>query len=245
MRRLRRPLVSVVTPVYNTDTRWLRACIESVRRHIPTGSLPGGRRVNEGRDSHRPRGSGSDSRIKIKTLPTNQGIAAASNEALMLAEGEFVAFLDHDDEIAPDALFEVVAHLNQHPDADFIYSDEDKLDVDGTRSDVYFKPDWSPEHFLTNMYTGHLMVVRRALIERIGGFRPGFEGAQDYDLVLRLVELTSRIHHLPKVLYQWRRIPESAAGDEGAKPGAHDAGRLALEDYLRRNKLDAGSCPVG
>jgi len=240
-----RPVVSVITPVYNTDTRWLRACIESVRRQaypnwqltlLDDGSTRAETRTVLGEYE-------GDSRIKIKTLPTNQGIAAASNEALMLAEGEFVAFLDHDDELAPDALFEVVAHLNQHPDADFIYSDEDKLDVDGTRSDVYFKPDWSPEHFQTNMYTGHLMVVRRALVERIGGFRPGFEGAQDYDLVLRLIEQTSRIHHVAKVLYHWRRIPESTAGREGAKPGAHDAGRLALEDYVRRNKLDAEVLP--
>src|SRR5437762_8460107 len=93
------------------------------------------------------------------------------------------------------------------------------------------------------MYTCHLMVVRRALVERIRGFRHGYEGAQDYDLVLRLIDQTARIHHIPKVLYQWRRIPESAAGHEGAKPWAHDAGRLALEDYVRRNKLDAEILP--
>jgi hypothetical protein len=139
----------------------------------------------------------------------------------------------------------VVAHLNQHRDADFIYSDEDKLELDGSRSDVYFKPAWSPEHFLTNMYTCHLMVVRRALVERIGGFRPGYEGAQDYDLVLRLMDHTARIHHLAKVLYQWRKIPESTAGSESAKPWAHDAGRLALEDYVRRNQLNAEILPGG
>ena len=176
-------------------------------------------------------------------LPHNGGIAAASNAALALAEGDFVAFLDHDDEISPDALFEVAAHLNEHPDTDFIYSDEDKLELDGTRTGAYFKPDWSPEHFLTNMYTCHMMVVRRALLERIGGFRAGLEGAQDYDLVLRLIEHTSRIHHLPKVLYHWRRIPESTAGNETAKPWAHDAGKLALEDYVRRNNLNAEILP--
>src|SRR6185436_5918359 len=131
----------------------------------------------------------------------------------------------------------------QYQDTDFIYSDEDKLELDGRRSDVYFKPDWSPDHFLTNMYTCHLMVVRRALVERIGGFRRGYEGAQDYDLVLRLMDHTVRIHHLPKVLYQWRKIPESTAGGEGAKPWAHDAGRLALEDYVRRNKMNAEILP--
>ncbi len=236
-----RPLVSVVTPVYNTDARWLRACIESVKNQAyPNWQLclaDDASTKAETRDVLRE--YAGDSRIKIKMLAANRGIAAASNEALTLAEGEFVAFLDHDDELTPDALFEVVAHLNQRRDTDFIYSDEDKLELDGTRSNVYFKPDWSPEHFLTNMYTCHLMVVRRALLERIGGFRQGYEGAQDYDLVLRLIDQTARIHHLPNVLYQWRRIPESTAGHEGAKPWAHDAGRLALEDYVRRNKLNA------
>jgi len=240
-----RPLVSVVTPVYNTDTRWLRACIESVKSQaypnwelclVDDGSTRAETRALLGQYE-------SDPRIKMKRLPTNGGIAAASNAALTLAEGEFVAFLDHDDELTPDALFEVVAFLNDHRDADFIYSDEDKLELDDTRTEPYFKPDWSPQHFLTNMYTSHLMVVRRTLVERIGGFRLGYEGAQDYDLVLRLIEWTSRIHHVPKVLYHWRRIPESAAGYEGAKPQAQDAGRLALQDYARRNNLDAEILP--
>jgi glycosyltransferase involved in cell wall biosynthesis len=240
-----RPLVSVVTPVYNTDARWLRACIESVKSQayanwelclVDDGSTRAETRALL--DEYE-----GDPRIKIKMLPTNGGIAAASNEALTLAGGEFVAFLDHDDELTPDALFEVVAFLNDHRDADFIYSDEDKLELDGTRTEAYFKPDWSPQHFLTNMYTSHLMVVRRTLVERIGGFRRGYEGAQDYDLVLRLIEWTSRIHHLPKVLYHWRRISESAAGYEGGKPQAQDAGRLALQDYVRRNNLDAEILP--
>ncbi len=240
-----RPLVSVITPVYNTDARWLRACIESVKNQTYSNwqlclADDGSTRAETRAVLREYEG---DPRIKMKMLVTNVGIAAASNEALTLAEGEFVAFLDHDDELTPDALFEVVAHLNQHEDTDFIYSDEDKLDLDGTRSSVYFKPDWSPEHFLTNMYTCHLMVVRRALLERIGGFRHGYDGAQDYDFVLRLIDQTSRIHHVPKVLYHWRRIPESAAGAEGAKAWAHDAGRLALEDYVRRNKLHAEVLP--
>ncbi len=240
-----RPLVSIVTPVYNTDARWLRACVESVKRqaypHWQLCLADDGSTRQETLEALRE--LAGDPRIRIHTLPANAGISAASNAALALAEGEFVAFLDHDDEITQDALFEVVSFLNDHPDADFLYSDEDKLEMDGTRTGVYFKPDWSHEHFLTNMYTCHLMVVRRALLERIGGFRAGYEGAQDYDLVLRLIEQTTRIHHLAKVLYHWRRIPESTAGSETAKPGAHDAGRLALQDYVRRNKLDAEIVP--
>ena len=240
-----RPLVSIVTPVYNTDARWLRACVESVRRQAyPYWQLclaDDGSTRQETQDVLRE--LAGDPRIAIHTLPANAGIAAASNAALALATGEFVAFLDHDDEIPPEALFEVVSHLNRHPDADFIYSDEDKLEPDGTRTGVYFKPDWSHEHFLTNMYTCHLMVVRRALLERVGGFRAGYDGAQDYDLVLRLIDQAPRIHHLPKVLYHWRRIPESTAGSESAKPWANDAGRLALQDYVGRNNLGAEIVP--
>jgi GT2 family glycosyltransferase len=236
-----RPLVSIVTPVYNTDARWLTACIESVKNQ----AYPHWRLCLADDGSTRAetlavlRKVESDPRIRITRLATNAGIATASNAALALADGEFVAFLDHDDEIPPDALFEVVALLNEQPDTDFIYTDEDKLELDGTRGGVYFKPDWSHDHFLTNMYTCHLMVVRRTLLDRIGGFRSGYDGAQDYDLVLRIIEQSPRIRHLSKVLYHWRRIPESTAGSEGAKPWAHDAGKLALEDYVRRNGLDA------
>ena len=118
-------------------------------------------------------------------------VSAASNAALSIATGEFIALLDHDDELAPEALAEVVRYLNAHPDADVIYSDEDKLDEAGRRCEPYFKPDWSPSLFLSYMYTCHLMVVRRSLVEEVGGFRRGFEGAQDYDLLLRLMEKTT------------------------------------------------------
>ena len=239
------PLVSVVVPVFNTDARWLRACIESVTRQAyPRWQLclaDDGSTRPETRDVLRQ--YEGDPRIQIYTSPSNAGIAAASNAALALADGEFVAFLDHDDEITPDALFEVVAQLNAHPETDFIYSDEDKLELDGSRSGPYFKPDWSPEHFLNNMYTCHLMVVRRTLLQRIEGFRAGYEGAQDYDLVLRLMDHTARIRHLAKVLYHWRKIPESTAAEMGAKPFADEAGKRALQDYFRRNRVSAEVLP--
>jgi GT2 family glycosyltransferase len=236
-----RPLVSVVTPVYNTDSRWLRACIESVKAQAyPHWQLcladDGSTRQETLALLLEYQG---DPRITVHRLAQNRGIAQASNAALDLAQGEFVALLDHDDEITPDALFEVVAYLNQHPDTDFIYSDEDKLELDGSRSGPYFKPDWSPEHFLNNMYATHLVVVRRMLLQQIQGFRPGYEGAQDYDLVLRLMDRTTRIRHLPKVLYHWRKIPESTASAIAAKPFADDAGKRALQDYYRRNDVNA------
>jgi GT2 family glycosyltransferase len=235
------PLVSVVVPVHNTDSRWLRACVASVKGQIyPHWQLcladDGSTELGT---QEVLRELAGEPRIRSIALRESGGISAALNAALALAEGDFVAFLDHDDELAPDALFEVVDCLNQHPDADLIYSDEDKLDEDGSRCDVFFKPDWSPEHLLSAMYMCHLMVVRRRLIERIGGFRTGYEGAQDHDLVLRAIEHTSRVHHVPKVLYHWRRIPGSTANVATAKPWADDAGKRSLEDYLRRNMMDA------
>ncbi len=185
----------------------------------------------------------ADPRIRLTRLPANGHISAASNAALATASGEFVVMLDHDDELTPDALFEVVRHLNQHPDADMLYSDEDKLDLEGRRCDPYFKPDWSPEHFFSCMYTCHLMAVRRRLVEEIGGFRLGYEGAQDYDLVLRVMERTTRIHHIPKILYRWRKLPESAASALDAKPWAHEAARRALADHFRRTGEHAEVLP--
>lgn len=236
-----RPLISIITPVWNTDPRWLKACVDSVRHQVyPHWELclaDDASQSEATRDTLRS--MEADPRIKIIYLPQNGHISAASNAALKNASGEFVAMLDHDDELTRDALFEVVRHLNDRPDTDVIYSDEDKLDLDGRRCDPYFKPDWSPEHFLSCMYTCHLMVVRRRLMEDVGGFRIGYEGAQDYDLVLRLMERTSRIHHLPKILYRWRKLPESAASALDAKPWAHEAARRALADHLQRTGQQA------
>ncbi len=235
------PLISIVTPVYNTEPRWLRACIDSVRQQVypnwehclcdDASSLPA--TIETLREYE------TDPRIRIRYATVNGGISIASNAALEQASGEFVALLDHDDELPPDALAEVVRYLDRHPDADVLYSDEDKLDLAGARCDPYFKPDWSPDHFLTCMYTCHFMVIRRTLLAEIGGFRKGYEGAQDYDLLLRLMERTTRIHHIPRVLYHWRKLPESTASAGQAKPWALDAGRLALEDYVRRNGVEA------
>ena len=241
------PLISVIVPVYNTDPQWLRACIESVRRQAyanwelcicdDASTLPA--TVQTLREYE------SDERVRMRFASVNGGISVASNLALELARGDFVALLDHDDELAPDALAEVVRYVNAHAGADVIYSDEDKLDLQGARCDVFFKPDWSPEHFLTCMYTCHLMVVRRQLMSEVGGFRTGYEGAQDYDLLLRLMERTRHIHHIPRVLYHWRKLPQSTASAGQAKPWALDAGRLAIEDYVRRTAIDAEVLPGG
>ena len=236
------PLISVITPVYNTRAKWLRAAVESVRQQVygrweliladdASTSAETRRTLDEYRTI--------DPRIKIVQLATNSHISAASNAALEAATGEFIALLDHDDELPADALAEVARYIDAHPDVDFIYTDEDKLDLGGARCDPYFKPDWSPEHFLNFMYTNHLMVLRRALVERVGRFRLGFEGSQDYDLALRVVSVSDRVGHIPKVLYHWRRVPGSAAAEASAKPWALAAGRRALVEHVGRIGLDA------
>jgi GT2 family glycosyltransferase len=239
------PLISIITPVYNTDPVLLRACIDSVRRQAyPHWELC---LADDASDSAETaavlREYGDDSRIKITRLAVNSHISIASNAALALAGGEFVAMLDHDDELPADALFEVARFLGDHRDADVIYTDEDKLDVNGQRCDPFFKPDWSPELFVSYMYTCHLMVYRRSLVNAIGAFRAGFEGAQDYDLGLRASEHTTRIHHVPKVLYHWRKIPGSAAAEVEAKPYALINARRALEDHVARRALPAEVVP--
>ena len=244
------PLISVVTPVYNTEPKWLRACIESVRRQVyPNWELCLCDDASTSTETIQTlRDYEDDPRIRIRYLSVNAGISTASNSALTMALGEFVALLDHDDELRPEALAEVVKHLNAHPSTDVFYSDEDKLDLAGRRCDPYFKPDWSPDHFLSCMYTCHLMVIRRSVLEEIGGFRTGYEGAQDYDLLLRIVDRPDRptaVHHIPRILYHWRKLPQSTASAGLAKPWALDAGRLALEDHVRRTGTDADVLPGG
>jgi GT2 family glycosyltransferase len=241
------PRISVIVPVYNTDPQWLRACIDSVRRQtyanwelcLYDDASTSPATIQTLREYE------SAQNIRIGFASVNGGISVASNAALELATGDFVALLDHDDELTPDALGEVVKHLNAHRDVDLVYSDEDKLDMQGARCDAFFKPDWSPEHFLTCNYACHLVVVRRELLTRVGGFRQGYEGAQDYDLLLRLMEQTPRIGHIPRVLYHWRKLPQSTASAGSAKPWALDAGRLAVEDYVKRNAIDAEVVPGG
>jgi GT2 family glycosyltransferase len=233
----RTPLISVLMPVYEPPERYLRAALDSVIDQLyPHWQLCV---ADDASPSPHVRAvlreyAARDPRIEIVFRATNGHIAATSNSALALARGEIVALLDHDDELTPDALFHVALLLNRHPDADVIYSDEDKIDDAGHRRDPYFKPDWSPDSFLGRMYTGHLAAFRRELVEAAGGFRTGFEGSQDYDLMLRVTERTGRIHHIPRVLYHWRMHEASTAHAGGAKDYAFAAGRRALAEALDR-----------
>ncbi|MGH2363009.1 MAG: glycosyltransferase, partial [bacterium] len=241
-----RPPFSILMPVYNVDPKWLKVAVDSIRCQIYTNW----ELCIADDASTRPellqylRSLARDRRVKVVFRSENGHISAASNAAAELATGEFIVLMDHDDVLAPNALFEIVRLLQARPDADLIYSDEDKIDLDGRHSEPFFKPDWSPEYMQTCMYTAHLGTYRRELVQEVGGFRAGFEGSQDYDLVLRIVERTTRVHHIPQVLYHWRITPESTAGGHANKSYAHEAGRRALADYLRRNQI-AGAAEDG
>ena len=232
-----RPRISILTPVYNTPPELLRLLVESVRAQwYPDWQLC---LADDASTKAETRAmlddiDGSDPRIRVVRQAVNGGISAATNAALDVADGEFVALLDHDDEIAPDALLEVAELLNRHPDADVVYTDEDKLDFDGTHVEPFFKPDWSPEYLDSTMFLGHLVVYRRRVVEEAGRFRSAFDGSQDYDLALRVTERTGRIHHVPRVLYHWRKIQGSAAASVDAKPWGLQAARRALVDHVSR-----------
>ena len=174
-------------------------------------------------------------RIKIKYRSENGHISRTTNDGIAMAEGEFVALLDCDDLYAENALYEIVKKLNEDHTLDFIYSDEDKLSEDGTkRRNPFFKPDWSPDTFMSLMYTCHLAVYRKSLLDELGGLRVGLEGSQDYDLVLRVMEKTNRIGHVPKILYHWREREESTANDISAKPYIIETTKKAKLEALER-----------
>lgn len=244
----KQPLISVVTPVYNTPLKFLTECIDSVRKQSYGNwelLLVDDCSTDEGIWPLLTQYAHLDSRIKIKRLKTNGHICEASNAALGMVTGEWVAILDHDDILWPNALFEVVQRINQQPQAQFIYSDEDKLSEDGKmHCDVFFKPDWSP-HFLRSInYITHFAVIKRELIDTVDGFTRGTEGAQDWDLFLRATRELEKsghchpwdpvcpIQHIGTVLYSWRKSPTSTSSSKHAlkaKKYAYDAQRVVLQ----------------
>ncbi|MEX0682114.1 MAG: glycosyltransferase [Dehalococcoidia bacterium] len=232
-----RPRISIVTPVYNPEVSWLRDAIDSVAGQVydnwelclaDDGSTkPGIRELLEDYGSR-------DNRIKVSFAEQNAGISAASNRALAMATGEYVGLLDHDDVLTPDALYVVAKQLNERPEIDYIYSDEDKMELDGGRLDPFFKPDWSPDTLYCLNYATHFSVYRKSVLDGVGGFRLGFEGSQDWDLTLRVTELTDRVAHIARPLYSWRKVPGSAAAADDAKEYAHVAARKAIGEALER-----------
>ncbi|CAM2176568.1 O-antigen biosynthesis protein [Paraburkholderia sacchari] len=245
IRRLERcPLISVLVPTYNSDERLLRAMIDSVRGQLyPNWEICIADDASTDETVRRvlTEVSARDPRIKIVFRETNGHISEASNSALALAGGDFVALLDHDDVLPPHALYMVARYINRHPGARMLYSDEDKLTPDGERTTPYFKGDWNPQLFLTRNVFSHLGVFETALVREAGGFRKGYEGSQDYDLALRCVEVCGgdAVVHIPHVLYHWRIVPGSTAGSADEKPYALVAAERAVQDHLRRSGVDA------
>ncbi|NIM16650.1 MAG: glycosyltransferase [Candidatus Aminicenantes bacterium] len=238
------PLISIVVPAYNTPQEWLEKAVESVLSQlyenwelciVNDGSPES--QVRETLDHY----SKKDNRIKIKHLRRNRGIARATNEALAMVSGEceFIAFMDSDDVLHPLALFEVVKFLNGHPEADVIYTDEDKITLDNRRRRPEFKPDWSPDLFLTYNYINHLTVCRKKLVDDVGGFRAKYNWSQDYDLYLRITEKTDKVFHIPKILYHWREILGSSASKVDFRTEALEKSRQLLSETLRRRGINS------
>lgn len=240
----RRPRVSIIMPTYNTPPRLLREAIESViDQTYDNWELCIADDCSTAEDVQDVLGDYArrDPRIKVSYRSENGHISRASNTAAEAATGEWIALLDHDDKLAPQALFCVIEAVNKYPDAKLFYSDEDKIDLHGIRHDPYFKSDWNPDLFRSHNLITHLGVYRSDIFTELGGFRPGMEGAQDYDLALRFSEHCKRseIIHIPHILYHWRVMPGSTALAADEKPYAMVAGERALNDHLRRTGASA------
>lgn len=235
------PKISVIIPVYNVEDVYLKACIDSVLNQTYQNFEICISDDNSTFKNVKPTlkaYAAKDKRVKVVFRETNGHISENSNTALKEATGEYIALLDCDDTLSPNAFYEVVKYLNVHPDCDYVYSDEDKLTDDGIhRHNPHFKPDWSPDSFMCVMYTCHLSVFRKSLIDEIGGFRKGVEGSQDYDLVLRVMEKTNNIGHIAKILYHWRERVGSTANDISSKSYVNEATEKAKTDALERRGI--------
>ena len=231
------PLISVVMPVYDPEPRFLRKAIDSVIAQLYQNwelCIADDASPDPEISAILKEYARDDPRIKVTYRAQRGHISAASNSALELVMGDFVALMDHDDELPPHALYMVAVELNDHPDADIIYSDEDKIDAEGRRHGAYFKTDWNPELFYSQNMISHLGVYRASMVRQVGGFREGFEGSQDYDLALRIVAATTadRIRHIPYVLYHWRLAGGLDTFSTSNLPVAVHAARRAVAEYL-------------
>lgn len=227
------PKISVVVPMYNTDETFFKELVESLKNQTYSNFelclADGSENENSNFKQYL-----EDDRIKYKFLNSNKGISENTNEAISLATGDYVGFLDHDDLLSFDALFEVVKTINQQDEPDFIYSDEDKIDENYERFEPYFKPDFSPETLECNNYITHFVVVKRSLLEEVGKLDSKFNGAQDFDFVLRATEKARKIVHISKILYHWRVHKSSTANVADSKPYAYEAGKKVVEEHLKR-----------
>ncbi len=238
------PLISIVMPTYNARIDWLREAIESVRSQIyPHWELCIADDASSDVEVRRllARYAKDDPRIKVEFRKENGHISAASNSAVDLVTGQWIALMDHDDLLPEHALFWMADAIRRFPDARLFYSDEDKIGASNQRCEPYFKPDWNLDLFYSQNFFCHLGVYDASLVRDVGGFRVGFEGAQDHDLVLRCIEKLepSQIQHVPRILYHWRAHPQSTAQASEAKPYALEAGRRAISEHLARKGVEA------
>lgn len=234
---LKEPLISIIVPIYNTPITFLRQMIDSVQQQSYAkwelcigNASPEKQEIRQVLEEYK-----SDKRIKEIAILENKGIAENTNKAMTISEGEFIGLLDHDDLLAPNALYEVVKALNENNLAEVVYTDEDKVTADlEEHFRPHFKPDFNLDLLRSNNYICHFFVASRDLIKRVGGFRPEFDGAQDYDLILRCTEQAKQIVHIPKILYHWRVHKASTADNPASKMYAFDAGKRAIEEHLVR-----------
>lgn len=240
----RRPKISIVMPTYNVHPRWLRKAVASVLRQsypewelcIVDDASPDEATRRELRRLERRL---PQSRLKIRRRPVNGGIATATNDGIEIATGEYIGFLDNDDELHPQALAHVVKVINEEPLVEVIYTDQDKIDVRGKHFEPFHKPDWSPWYFRGVMYVGHFLVLSRALVQRTGRWDPTLDMVADYDFMLRASEHAVRIRHVPHILYHWRTLRSSGASHADAKPGTGVQQCRAVNAHLKRMKVGA------
>ncbi|MEW4411146.1 glycosyltransferase family 2 protein [Clostridium sp. AN503] len=245
------PLLSIVIPAYKTPEKYLREMLDSIQaqtyKHFEV-CVANGSPAGEGKivEKVMKQYAQKDARFRYENLGENLGIAGNTNAALRMAKGDFIVLADHDDTLPEHALFEVAAAINDHPACDVIYSDEDKLDMDGgALFDPHFKPDFNGDLLTSVNYICHLFVVKRDLLKKVGGFRQEFDGAQDYDFIFRCTEAAAEIHHIPKVLYHWRCHQESTASNPESKLYAFEAGARAVMAHYERCGIQAEKVEKG
>lgn len=241
------PLMSILIPVYNVSRKYLKECLDSILKQTYQNfeiCIVDDCSTNEETIATLEEYVKKDSRIKVKRRDENGHISKATNDALDMVKGEFICLVDNDDTLAINALYENVLLLNQHKDADFIYSDEDKLDSHGSRCEPHFKSDFAPDTLLGINYICHFSVLRTELVREVGGFTVGLEGVQDHDLFLRVTEKTNKIYHIPKILYHWRMIEGSTASAIEAKGYAIEKGIQAIKNALARRNQTANVSSV-
>ncbi len=234
------PKISIIVPMYNTPEKYFEELVDRMIEQTYSNwelCLADG---SKQRNTKIEKICSKDERIKYKFINDNKGISGNTNEALSLATGEYISLLDHDDLLAKNTLFEIVKCINENPEVEFIYTDEDKFtELSGKRWEPHFKPDFAIDTLRSNNYICHFSTFKKELMDKLGGFRSKYDGAQDYDIIIRMSELTNKIIHIPKVLYHWRVHPQSTAaataGD--AKPYAFEAGIKVLQDHLERCNL--------